>query len=107
MSELISALFALRDFCLFAIVVFFEVPLVLSFQGKNEKKNFNLDILNRCQPAKFEFDIVYLIGERGISRQAFPDGRTRIAGGSVLIRGKVSLCTCFEPNLKLIPGDKV
>jgi len=47
--------FALRDFCLFAIVVFFEVPLVLSFQGKNRRKTFIPDILTRCQPDKFEF----------------------------------------------------
>jgi len=38
MSKFISVLFAFGDFCLFAIVVFFEVPLVLSFQGKNRKK---------------------------------------------------------------------
>ena len=55
MSEFISVVLSFRDFCLFAIVVFFEVPLVLSFQGKNEKKNFILDILYRCQPDKLKF----------------------------------------------------
>ncbi len=38
MSSLISVFFAFWHFCLFAIVVFLEVPLVLSFQGKNRKK---------------------------------------------------------------------
>jgi len=56
MSEFISVFFAFRDFCLFAIVVFFEVPLVLSFQGKNGKKNLILDILNRCQKDKLKFE---------------------------------------------------
>jgi len=47
--------FSFRDFCLFAIMVFFEVPLVLSFQGKNRKKNSIHDILYRCQPHKLKF----------------------------------------------------
>jgi len=54
MSEFISVFFAFWDFCLFAIVVFLEVPLVLSFQGKNEKKNFIPDILYRCQKDKLK-----------------------------------------------------
>ncbi len=56
MSKFISVFFAFWDFCLFAIVVFFEVPLVLSFQGKNRKKNFIPDVLNRCQPDKLKFE---------------------------------------------------
>jgi len=56
MSEFISVFFAFWDFCLFAIVVLFEVPLVLSFQGKNRKKNFISDIPNRCQTAKLKFE---------------------------------------------------
>jgi len=55
MNKFISVFLSFRDFCLFAIVVFFEVPLVLSFQGKNRKKNFNLDILNRCQFDKLKY----------------------------------------------------
>jgi len=35
------------DFCLFAIACFLEVPLVLSFQGKNRKKNFILGVIYR------------------------------------------------------------
>ena len=58
MSEFISAFFVFWDFCLFAIVVFFEVPLVLSFQGKNEKKNFIPDFLTRCLPHKFKYVFV-------------------------------------------------
>jgi len=53
MSKYISALFALWGFCLFAIACFLEVPLVLSFQGKNEK-NFIPDILYRCQSDKLK-----------------------------------------------------
>jgi len=52
MNLLISVVLSFRDFCLFAIVVFLEVPLVLSFQGKNRKKNFISDVPNRCQPDK-------------------------------------------------------
>jgi len=38
MSELISVVLSFWDFCLFAIACFLEVPLVLSFQGKNKKR---------------------------------------------------------------------
>jgi len=49
----------LAHFCAFLIfgtfafllsLSFSLVPLVLSFQGKNRKKNFIPDIPNRCQP---------------------------------------------------------
>jgi len=65
MNLLISVVFAFRDFCLFVIVVFFEVPLVLSFQGKNEKKNFIPDILYRCQPDKLKFKNTDIIFQKG------------------------------------------
>jgi len=44
-ERVISVVFALWDFCLFAIACFLEVPLVLSFQGKNRKKNLIFDVL--------------------------------------------------------------
>ena len=46
-------------------------------------------------------------GDKGERYKAFPDGRTRVAGGSILIRGKVALCTCVEFRVKLIPGAEV
>jgi len=66
MSKFISVFWGFRDFCLFAIVVFFEVPLVLSFQGKNRKKNFISDILYRCQPDKFKISPLDCHSEEGV-----------------------------------------
>ncbi len=50
MSEFISAFFVFWDFCLFAIIVFFEVPLVLSFQGKNENRTLFLIFYTAVSP---------------------------------------------------------
>jgi len=83
MSEFISVFFAFRDFCLFAIVVFSKFLWFFPSKERTEKKNLISDVLSRCQTDKFEFigefDVVYLIGERGDPHQVLPPicgGRT-------------------------------